>query len=219
MCACVRGACVCARVCACARRQSAMVVIHRQRFKGPSVAACLACSNTSSARELFMSIRMSTRTPVHLTRELRSFRFARGSISALPTACSLRGYGRAGTQNDRLSGHPRNGHAVGDAEIWRHTYRAQAGRTRVCASCALPRGRCGRRQCRRWGRTTSMSSPMPLRAARHALRSTRRHSAHACTHVHMCMCAYMRTCVHARVHVGSVRFCAVSLCAMSIGMV
>ena len=32
-------------------------------------------------------------------------------ISALPTACPLRGYGRAGTQNDRL------GHAVGDAEI------------------------------------------------------------------------------------------------------
>ena len=27
-----------------------------------------------------------------------------GSISASPTACLSRGYGRAGTQNDRLSG-------------------------------------------------------------------------------------------------------------------
>ena len=33
-------------------------------------------------------------------------------ISASPTACPLREYGCAGTQNDRLSGH-----AVGDAEI------------------------------------------------------------------------------------------------------
>ena len=33
-----------------------------------------------------------------------------GSISASPTACLLRGYGRAGTQNDRLG-------AVGDAEM------------------------------------------------------------------------------------------------------
>ena len=40
-----------------------------------------------------------------------------GSISESPTACPLRGYGRAGTQNDRLE-YPRNGHAVGDAEMF-----------------------------------------------------------------------------------------------------
>ena len=41
------------------------------------------------------------------------------SISASPTACLLRGYGRAGTQNDRLGErpYPRNGNAVGDADI------------------------------------------------------------------------------------------------------
>ena len=53
-----------------------------------------------------------------------AYRLYIGSISALPTACPLRGYGRAGTQNDRLvilgTGTPiplRNGHAVGDADI------------------------------------------------------------------------------------------------------
>ena len=55
-----------------------------------------------------------------------------GSTSASPTACLLRGSGRAGTQNDRLGEavilstgtpgrrsrpYPRGGHAVGDAEI------------------------------------------------------------------------------------------------------
>ena len=46
-----------------------------------------------------------------------------GSISASPTACPSHGYGRAGTQNDRLSEavvsstYPRDGNAVGDAEI------------------------------------------------------------------------------------------------------
>ena len=52
-----------------------------------------------------------------------------GSISASPTAYPLREYGRAGTQNDRLrevvivstSPYPRNGYAVGDAEIG-HNY-------------------------------------------------------------------------------------------------
>ena len=45
------------------------------------------------------------------------------SISASPTACLPRGYGRAGTQNDRprvpARPYPRNGHAVGDAGILR----------------------------------------------------------------------------------------------------
>ena len=43
-----------------------------------------------------------------------------GSISASPTACLLRGYARAGTQNDRLGAaraYPRNRHALGDAKI------------------------------------------------------------------------------------------------------
>ena len=40
------------------------------------------------------------------------------SISASPTACPLRGSGRAGTQNDRPR-YPRNGHVVGDADIER----------------------------------------------------------------------------------------------------
>ena len=39
------------------------------------------------------------------------------SISASPTACPLRGFGLAGTQNDRLGPYPGNGHAVGDAEM------------------------------------------------------------------------------------------------------
>ena len=36
-------------------------------------------------------------------REQANVRLYIGSISASPTACLLRGYGRAGTQNDRLS--------------------------------------------------------------------------------------------------------------------
>ena len=43
-----------------------------------------------------------------------------GSISASLTACPLRGYGRAGAQNNRLGParpYPRNGQAVGDAEM------------------------------------------------------------------------------------------------------
>ena len=47
-------------------------------------------------------------------------------ISASPMAFPLRGHGRSGTQNDRLSEavilstsmpYPRNGHAVGDADV------------------------------------------------------------------------------------------------------
>ena len=57
----------------------------------------------------------------------RSWATGHNYISASPTACRLRGCGRAGTQNDRLSPrrsfwvpaspYPRNGHAVGDTEM------------------------------------------------------------------------------------------------------
>ena len=40
--------------------------------------------------------------PAHLCEDIYIGSIYIGSISASPTACPLRGYGRAGTQNDRL---------------------------------------------------------------------------------------------------------------------
>ena len=56
-------------------------------------------------------------------------------ISASPTACPLRGYGRAGTQNDRLGAarpYPRNRHAVGEAEIKSRCYLSSTASTTPC---------------------------------------------------------------------------------------
>ena len=67
--------------------------------------------------EELQNVRLVAGTPTR-SRTRRSNARLDFGISASPTACPLRGHGRAGTQNDRLGVParlcPRNGRAVGD---------------------------------------------------------------------------------------------------------